>query len=223
MLACRAACYQILYGASRRRMQQPWPRWYNQAHDKDGLPNADPDHTGEHHPLAAPLVRADLARSVRWVQKSAGTRRDYTGGQRRVILQDPTDEEIRDLLERSGTVAIVGLSEKPYRTSQTIARSLQGFGFKIFPVNPNLDGPVLGEEPYGSVAEIEEPVDIVNVFRRSEKAPPVARDAVAAGAKVLWMQSGVVNEEAASHAREHGLTVVMDRCIMVEYASLVGR
>ena len=138
-------------------------------------------------------------------------------------MQGPTDEEIQDLLERSSTVAVVGLSEKPYRMSYAIARALQGFGFKIFPVNPNLAGPVLGEEPYGSVAEIGEPVDIVNVFRRSEKVPPVVRDAVAAGAKVLWMQSGVVSEEAASCAREHGLTVVMDRCIMVEYASLVGR
>ncbi len=138
-------------------------------------------------------------------------------------MQGPTDEEIRDLLERSSTVAVVGLSERPYRTSHAIARALKGFGFKIYPVNPNLTGPVLGEEPYGSVAEIEEPVDIVNVFRRSEKVPPVARDAVAAGAKVLWMQSGVVNEEAASHARGRGLSVVMDRCIMVEYVSLVGR
>ncbi len=137
--------------------------------------------------------------------------------------ENPGPEEIRNLLSGARTVAVVGLSDRPYRTSHAIARALQGFGFRIFPVNPNLTGPVLGEEPYGSVAQIEEPVDIVNVFRRSEKVPPVARDAVAAGAKVLWMQSGVVNEEAASHAREHGLTVVMDRCIMVEYASLVGR
>jgi uncharacterized protein len=137
--------------------------------------------------------------------------------------QNPGTEEIRELLVSSRTVAVVGLSERPYRTSHSIARTLQGFGFRIFPVNPNLEGPVLGEEPYASVEEIPEPVDIVDVFRRSEKVMPTARDAVAAGAKALWMQSGVVNEEAATYARENGLTVVMDRCIMVDYASLVGR
>ena len=137
--------------------------------------------------------------------------------------ENPGTEEIRDLLESSRTVAVVGLSDRPYRTSHSIAGTLQGFGFRIFPVTPNLDGPVLGEEPYASVQEIPEPVDIVDVFRRSEKVMPTARDAVAAGARALWMQSGVVNEEAASYAREHGLTVIMDRCIMVDYASLVGR
>ena len=137
--------------------------------------------------------------------------------------ENPGAEEIRDLLAGSRTVAVVGLSDRPYRTSHSIARSLQDFGFRIFPVNPNLRGPVLGEEPYASVEEIPEAVDIVDVFRSSEKVMPTARDAVATGAKVLWMQSGVVNEEAAAHAREHGLTVVMDRCIMVDYASLVGK
>ena len=136
---------------------------------------------------------------------------------------NPSAEEIRGLLEASRTVAVVGLSDKPYRTSHAIARALQGFGFKVFPVNPNLLGPVLGEEPYPTVEEIGAPVDIVDVFRRSEKTVPVAKDAVAAGAKALWMQSGVVNEEAAAYAREHGLVVVMDRCIKVDYASLVGR
>ena len=137
--------------------------------------------------------------------------------------ENPSAEEIRALLESSCTVVVVGLSEKPYRMSHSIARALQDSGFKIFPVNPNLRGPVLGEEPYASVQEIGAPVDIVDVFRRSEKVAPVARDAVAAGARALWMQSGVINEEAAAYARENGLTVVMDRCIMVDYASLVGR
>jgi uncharacterized protein len=118
---------------------------------------------------------------------------------------------------------VVGLSDRLHRTSHSIARALQDFGFRIFPVNPNLRGPILGEEPYASVEEIPEAVDIVDVFRRSEKVMPTARDAVAAGAKVLWMQSGVVNEEAASYATEHGLRVIMDRCILVDYASLVGR
>jgi predicted CoA-binding protein len=135
---------------------------------------------------------------------------------------NPDLREIRDLLQRSGTVAVVGLSDRPSRTSHAIAGALQGFGFKIYPVNPNLRGPVLGEEPYETVQNIPTPVDIVDVFRRSGKVMPVAQDAVAAGAKVLWMQSGVINEEAAAYAEEHGLTVVMDRCIKVDYATLVG-
>ena len=135
---------------------------------------------------------------------------------------NPDLREIRDLLQRSGTVAVVGLSDRPYRTSHAIASALQRFGFKIFPVNPNLHGPVLGEKPYESVQDIPTPVDIVDVFRRSGKVMPVAEDAVAAGARVLWMQSGVINEEAAAYAEEHGLTVVMDRCIKVDYATFVG-
>ncbi len=136
--------------------------------------------------------------------------------------ENPGRREIGELLRRASTVAVVGLSERPYRTSHAIAVALQAYGYKIFPVNPKLGGPVLGEEPYASVRHIPTPVDIVDVFRRSEKVMPVAKDAVAAGAKVLWMQSGVVNEEAAAYAGEHGLTVVMDRCIKVDYATLVG-
>ena len=134
--------------------------------------------------------------------------------------ESPDRQEIGDLLRRARTVAVVGLSDSPYRTSHAIAGALQRFGYRIFPVNPNLRGPVLGEEPYERVADIPTTVDIVDVFRRSEKVMPVAKDAVAAGAKVLWLQSGVVNEEAAAYATEHGLTVVMDRCIKVDYASL---
>jgi predicted CoA-binding protein len=136
---------------------------------------------------------------------------------------NPNAAQIRDLLDGARTVAVVGLSDKPYRTSHAIARALQGFGFRIFPVNPNLSGPVLGERPYATVGDIPETVDLVDVFRRGEKVMPVAKDAVAAGAKALWMQTGVVNEEAAAYARDHGLVVVMDRCIKVDYASLVGR
>jgi predicted CoA-binding protein len=136
--------------------------------------------------------------------------------------ENPAPEEIRSLLSGARTVAVVGLSDRPYRTSHAIARALQNFGFRIFPVNPNLEGPVLGEDPYSRVQEIPEGVDIVDVFRRSETVFPVAEDAVAARAKVLWMQSGVVNEPAAAYAREHGLAVIMDRCIKVDYALLVG-
>lgn len=136
---------------------------------------------------------------------------------------NPSTQEMRELLQEARNIAVVGLSEKPYRTSHAIARALQGFGYRIFPVNPTLQGPVLGERPYSSVTEIEERIDIVNVFRRSETVMPVAEDAVTAGAYALWMQLGVVNDEAHDHAVEHGLTVVMDRCIKVDYAALIGR
>lgn len=138
------------------------------------------------------------------------------------MYANPEAREIEDLLRSARTVAVVGLSDRPHRTSYAIAGALQGFGYKVFPVNPNLDGRVLGEEPYASVEEVPQQVDIVDVFRRSEKVMPVAIDAVAAGAKVLWMQLGVVNDGAAAYAREHGLTVVMDRCIKIDYATLVG-
>ena len=139
------------------------------------------------------------------------------------MYRNPDDADIKKLLEGSRNVAVVGLSDRPHRTSHGVAHALQEFGYRIFPVNPNLTGPVLGEEPYASVEDVPEPVDIVDVFRRSELTPPVARDAVAAGAKVLWLQLGVVNEEAARYAEEHGLTVVMDRCLKVDHALLVGR
>jgi predicted CoA-binding protein len=137
--------------------------------------------------------------------------------------RNPDTDQIRRILEESRNVAVVGLSDSPFRTSHAIASAIQRAGYRIFPVNPNLTGPVLGEEPYATVQEIPEPVDIVDVFRRSEKVMPTAEDAVAAGAKVLWMQSGVINAEAARYAEEHGLTVVMDRCIKVDHAMLVGR
>jgi uncharacterized protein len=137
--------------------------------------------------------------------------------------KNPDAGEIKRILEESHNVAVVGLSDSPFRTSHAVASAIQRAGYRIFPVNPNLTGPVLGEEPYATVQEIPEPVDIVDVFRRSEKVPPVAEDAVATGAKVLWLQSGVINVEAARYAEEHGLTVVMDRCIKVDHAMLVGR
>lgn len=135
--------------------------------------------------------------------------------------RNPSEQEIRRLLEEARTVAVVGLSEKPHRPSHGVARALQSYGYRVIPVNPNLEGPVLGEEPYASVRDTGEQIDIVDVFRRSEEVMPAAEDAVAAGAKALWMQLGVVNEEAARYAREHGLTVIMDRCIAIDYEALV--
>ena len=136
---------------------------------------------------------------------------------------NPSPEEVRKLLRGARNIAVVGLSDKPHRTSHAIARAMQGLGYRIFPVNPTLKDPVLGEKVYSSVAEIKDQIDIVNVFRRSQTVMPVAEDAVEAGAHAIWMQLGVVNLDARDYAAEHGLTVVVDRCIKVDHASLIGR
>lgn len=135
--------------------------------------------------------------------------------------ENPAPDDIRRLLTEACNVAVVGLSRDPSRPSYGVARSLQDSGFRIFPVNPNLREPVLGERAYDSVLDIEEPVDIVDVFRDGSKVCPVAEEAVRAGARALWLQLGVVNERAARYAAENGLTVVMDRCTKVDYDALV--
>nr|WP_083964298.1 CoA-binding protein [Shimazuella kribbensis] len=139
----------------------------------------------------------------------------------RVINLNPTDQERAKLLKEAKNIAVVGLSNNPERTSYMIAEALQQAGYRIYPVNPMLTEPVLGEKPYASLTEIEDPIDIVDVFRRSETVYPIAEDAVKIKAKTLWMQLGVENEEAASLARENGLIVVMNRCIKVDHALLV--
>lgn len=140
------------------------------------------------------------------------------------MARNPEPDEIRTLLLNAKTIAVVGLSEDPRRPSHEVSKAMKSYGYEILPVNPNLSGPVLGQEPYSSLTEIGAPVDIVDVFRRSEEVMPVAREAVEIGAKVLWLQLGVTNEEAAGFARENGLTVVANRCIKVDYAALgVGR
>lgn len=136
---------------------------------------------------------------------------------------NPTDQERAALLKNAKNIAVVGLSNKPERTSYMIAEALQQAGYRIFPVNPMLTEPVLGEKPYASLTDIKDSIDIVDVFRRSETVYPIAEDAVKIGAKVLWLQLGVENEEAASYARDHGLTVVQNRCIKVDHALLIGK
>ncbi|CAN5460186.1 MAG: CoA-binding protein [Actinomycetota bacterium] len=132
--------------------------------------------------------------------------------------KNPSPEEIRNLLESSRTIAVVGLSENPRRPSHEVSKAMKTFGYEIFPVNPNLSSPVLGKNPHSSLREVTAPVDIVDVFRKSEEAMPIAREAVEIGAKALWLQLGVINEEAAEYASSRGLTVVMNRCIKVDYA-----
>ena len=126
---------------------------------------------------------------------------------------------IEEMLREAKTIAIVGLSGDPEKPSHGIAKALQHYGYRVIPVNPK-ETEVLGEKAYAGLGEIPMKIDIVNVFRRAEQTPPIAAEAVAIGAKVLWLQSGIVNEEAAVIARAGGLAVVMDRCIMVEHRKL---
>lgn len=132
-----------------------------------------------------------------------------------------TIAELRRILKTNHTIAVVGLSADWYRPSYFAAKYMQEHGFRIIPVNPKYDE-ILGEKCYPSLKAIPEPVDIVDVFRKPDDCVPIAEDAVAIGAKVLWLQLGVVNEEAARVAESGGLEVVMDRCVKIEYARLFG-
>jgi predicted CoA-binding protein len=126
-----------------------------------------------------------------------------------------SDQELRSILgEDVHTIAVVGLSSRPHRPSYEVASYLQHRGYRIVPVNPN-ETEVLGERAYPSLRDVppEISIDVVDVFRRAELTPPIARDAVAVGARLLWLQEGIVNEEAARIATEGGLDVVMGVCI----------
>jgi uncharacterized protein len=126
----------------------------------------------------------------------------------------PEDRELRALLGDAHTIAVVGLSSKPDRPSNSVAAYLQDHGYRIVPVNPN-ETEVLGERAYPSLRDLPEDthVDVVDVFRRSEETPDVARDAVTIGARVLWLQDGIVNEDAYRIASDAGLEVIMGVCI----------
>ncbi len=128
---------------------------------------------------------------------------------------------LRRILAQSRTIAVVGLSQNWHRPSNFAAKYLQHHGYRVIPVNPAYTE-VLGEKCYASLAEIPEPVDVVDCFRRAEDIMPLAQAAIAIGAKVLWLQLGVVNLEAAALARAAGLDVVMDRCMKIEHARLQG-
>ena len=128
---------------------------------------------------------------------------------------------LRRILKQSKTIAVVGLSANWYRPSYFAAKYMQEHGYRTIPVNPQYDQ-VLGERCYASLRDIPQKIDIVDCFRRSEEIGPIADDAIAIGAKVLWMQLGVINHEAAEKARNAGLDVVMDRCVKIEHARLFG-
>jgi uncharacterized protein len=126
---------------------------------------------------------------------------------------------IANLLQSARTIAVVGLSDKPWRASHGVSEYMQRAGYRIIPVNPELQE-ALGEKCYPDVESVPGPIDIVNIFRRSELVPPIVDAAIRVGAKAVWMQEGVVHEAAAARARAAGLTVVMDRCLLKEHRKL---
>jgi predicted CoA-binding protein len=131
--------------------------------------------------------------------------------------ENPSHDELRRLLTDAKTIAIVGASSNPTRPSHGIMKKLLAGGYRVFPVNPN-ETEVLGQRAYASLADVPEPIDIVNVFRRASETPPIADAAIQIGAKALWLQSGITNEETARRAK--GLIFVMDECIGVMHSIL---
>lgn len=134
-----------------------------------------------------------------------------------------SDQYIRTILRETKSFAIVGASANPVRPSYFVVKYLAAKGYRIFPVNPgHAGGEIAGQHVFATLAEIPDPVDVVDIFRNSEAACGVTEEAVAIGAKVVWMQIGVRNDEAAALAEEAGLKVVMNRCPKIEYARLCG-
>ena len=134
--------------------------------------------------------------------------------------QNPDEETMAELLKQAKSIAVVGCSPNPERTSHQIAQFLIDRGYRVYPVHP-ATREILGLPAYPDLASLPEPVDIVDVFRRAEHTPEVARQAVAAGAKALWLQQGIVSEEAWKIATDGGLNCVMDRCIAVMHRLLL--
>jgi predicted CoA-binding protein len=132
---------------------------------------------------------------------------------------NPSDDELKRILSATRTIAMIGASSKPDRPSYGVFGRLVRAGYRVIPVNP-FETNVLGEQAYPTLAAVPVPVDLVDVFRRAEETPAVADDAVRIGAKVLWLQLGIENEEAAERARKGGLSVVMDACLAVVVSRL---
>ncbi|RLQ92260.1 CoA-binding protein [Planomicrobium sp. Y74] len=136
-----------------------------------------------------------------------------------MLLNNPSREEIKEVLDNAKTIAVVGLSPNPNRTSYMVSEAMQKAGYRIIPVNPVADE-VLGEKSYASIKEIPEPVDIVNVFRRSEFLADLAEEFLEIDCPVFWTQLNVVDDNVFKSLTEQGYTVIMDRCIKVEHAIL---
>lgn len=132
-------------------------------------------------------------------------------------MQNPSKAEIKEILQRSKRIAVVGLSDRPDRTSHMVSKAMQDAGYEIIPVNPTIDE-ALGVKAVSSLKEIDGPIDIVNVFRRSEQLPGVAEEFLETDAPVFWAQQGLVNEEAYQMLKEKGRTAIMDLCIKVAHA-----
>jgi predicted CoA-binding protein len=130
-------------------------------------------------------------------------------------------QTLRRILKENNTIAVVGLSANWYRPSFFAAKYLQDHGYRIIPVNPNYTE-ILGETCYPDLASVPDQIDVVDIFQRSDKVPPLVEEAIRLHTKVVWMQIGVVHEESAEQARTAGLDVVMDRCMKIEYARLFG-
>lgn len=135
-------------------------------------------------------------------------------------MKNPENEQLKAILEETKTIAVIGLSNNPERTSYQISQEMQKAGYKIIPVNPMVDE-VLGEKAYASLADIDVPFDMINVFRRSEFLPDIAKEAAQTDCRVFWAQQGVINEEAYNYLKEQGFTVIMDMCIKVVHSVLV--
>jgi len=133
----------------------------------------------------------------------------------------PESDPITDLLKRSRTIAVVGLSNSPLRPSHGVSAYMQSHGYRIIPVNPKIRGS-LGEKAYASLLEVPEKVDVVNIFRRPEFVEEAVDQAIRLKVPLIWMQEGVVHENAAQKARAAGILVVMDRCILKEHRARFG-
>ena len=127
--------------------------------------------------------------------------------------------QIGELLKTARVIAVVGLSSRKHRPSFGVSEYMQRAGYRIIPINPN-ESSILGEKAYASIEDVPEKIDIVDIFRRSEFVPEIVEQAIRAGAGAVWMQEGVIHEEAAARAQAAGLTVVMDRCILKEHQRL---
>lgn len=131
------------------------------------------------------------------------------------------DEDIRALLTNARTIAMVGASDRPDRPSYSVMKRLQDHGYRVIPVNPQITGEhIHGEFVFRELGQLGDPIDIVDIFRRSDAVEPIVEEAIAIGAKAIWMQLGVVNEAAAARAEAAGLKVVMDRCPAIEIPRL---
>ncbi|WP_409293121.1 CoA-binding protein [Peribacillus sp. SCS-37] len=133
-------------------------------------------------------------------------------------MENPSREEIGNILKKAKRIAVIGLSENPNKTSYMVSEAMQNAGYEIIPVNPEAKSPILGVQPVRSLSEIDGHIDIVNVFRRSEFLLDAAKEFAEAEADVFWAQLGLYNEEAYQFLKEKGAVVIMDRCIKVEHA-----